>query len=226
MSYDCLIIDDEQEIASGACEYFNLFDVSTHYVTTVNDALLFLKENTVHLILLDVNLCQNSGIALCKTLRGTLNTPILFVNARTGNKDMLIGLTIGDDDYITKPYSLSVLLTKVKVMLKRHNTHKKEGRLQIDVKASRIQLDGTVLKLSSLEYKLLKHLYDNKGRVVEKYELFRQVWESKYSSTSDGTLHVRIRRLRDKIEKADPNAQSLIKNVWGYGYVYDEENAR
>jgi len=223
MKYDCLIVDDEQEIASGVCEYFNLFEVNSHYVTTAKDALLFLRENTVRLILLDVNLGQDSGFALCKTLRETLDIPILFVSARTSNEDMLIGLTIGGDDYITKPYSLSVLLAKVKVILKRNEIVKKESRLLIDAITSRILLDGTALELKNMEHKLLKYLIDNKGRVIEKDELFMQVWGDNF--VSDGTLNVHIRRIREKIE-ADPNTPVLIKTVWGVGYVYDEEISR
>jgi len=221
MNYDCLIIDDEVEIASGVCEYFNLFEVNSHYTTTANDALLFLQENTTRLILLDVNLGQDSGFALCKTIREKTDIPILFVSARTSNEDMLIGLTIGGDDYITKPYSLSVLLAKVKAILKRHKTVKNESRLRLDTKTTRVLLDGTALELKNMEYKLLKYLLDNKGRVVEKDELFQKVWGDNF--VSDGTLNVHIRRLREKIE-TDPNAPILIKTVWGVGYVYDEVN--
>jgi len=219
MNYDCLIIDDELEIASGACEYFNLFEVRSHYVLTAEDALSFLRENTVRLILLDVNLGQDSGFTLCKTLRETLDIPILFVSARTSNEDMLLGLNIGGDDYITKPYSLSVLLAKVKAVLKRHGGEKGKSRLQIDTATARIRLDGITLELKNMEYKLLKYLIDNKGRVVEKDELFQEVWGDNF--VSDGTLNVHIRRLREKIE-TDPNQPVSIKTVWGVGYVYED----
>jgi len=222
MTYDCLIIDDEQEIASGVCEYFNLFEVNSYFVTSAKAALSFLQNNTVRLILLDVNLGQDSGFTLCKTLRETIDIPILFVSARTSNEDMLTGLTIGGDDYITKPYSLPVLLAKVKALLKRHSKEKAESRLKLDTKTARIQLDGTVLDLKNMEYKLLRYLLDNKGRVVEKDELFQQVWGDNF--VSDGTLNVHIRRLREKIE-ADPNSPVLIKTIWGVGYVYDEDES-
>jgi len=224
MNYDCLIIDDELEIASGVCEYFNLFEVRSHYVLTAGDALLFLRDNTVRLVLLDVNLGQDSGFTLCKTLRETLSIPILFVSARTSNEDMLLGLNIGGDDYITKPYSLSVLLAKVKAVLKRYSgeKEKEEHRLYIHDTTARIHLDGAPLELKNMEYKLLKYLLDNKGRVVEKEELFQEIWGDNF--VSDGTLNVHIRRLREKIE-TDPNAPVLIKTVWGVGYVYDEDNS-
>lgn len=220
MLYDCLIVDDEAEVASGTCEYFNLFEVSSAYALSADDALSFLQENTVSLILLDINLGQGSGFALCKKLRETLDVPILFISARTSNEDMLLALNIGGDDYIPKPFTLSVLLAKVKVVLNRYGTKKTEGRLRVDSVTERIYLDGAVLTLKNREYKLLKYLLENKGRVVGKEELFENVWGDCF--VADGTLNVHIRRLREKVE-ADPNEPLLIKTVWGVGYVYEED---
>jgi len=228
IAFDCLIIDDETELASGVCEYFNLFDVKSHYVTNARDALSFLQENTVNLILLDINIGEDSGFALCKTLRETLDVPILFISARTCSEDVLLALNIGGDDYIQKPFTLSVLLAKVKVVLKRYGTvlHaeqvQKEARLRIDPATERIYLDDTVLELKNMEYKLLKYLHDNKGRIVEKSELFQEVWGSTF--VGDGTLNVHVRRLREKIED-DPNDPLFIKTVWGVGYIYEEDTA-
>jgi len=219
MHYDCLIIDDEKELADGTCEYFNLFGVKTHSALNVDDALAFLDENTVSLILLDINLGDGSGFALCKTLRETLDVPVLFISARTSSEDMLLALNIGGDDYIQKPFTLSVLLAKVRVVLKRYASKKDEGRLRIDAVTERLFLDGIPLQLKNMEYKLLKYLIENKGRVVSKDELFEKVWG--YAFVGDGTLNVHVRRLREKIED-DPQDPVLIKTVWGVGYVYDE----
>jgi len=225
MNYDCLIIDDETEIASGACEYFNLFGVKSHYVLNADDALSFLDKNTVSLILLDINLGEDSGFALCKTLRETLDIPILFISARTSDEDMLLALNIGGDDYIQKPFALSVLLAKVKAVLKRYGANKPEEaeeektRLRVDATTERIYLDGTRLELKNMEYKLLRYLLENRGRVIGKDELFQEVWADTF--VGDGTLNVHIRRLREKIEE-NPNDPVFIKTVWGVGYVYDE----
>jgi len=214
-----LIIDDESEVASGTCEYFNLFGVNSHYVLNADDALSFLSKNTVNLILLDINLGQDSGFNLCKTLRETHEIPILFISARTSNEDMLLALNIGGDDYIPKPYSLSVLLAKVKAVLKRYGPKDTKDRLGIDAATERITLDGAALELKNMEYKLLRYLIENRGRVVGKDELFEKVWEDNF--VGEGTLSVHVRRLREKIE-TDPNDPLLIKTVWGVGYVYDE----
>ena len=222
MNYDCLIIDDESEVASGVCEYFNLFGVNSHYVLDAGDALLFLQEHSVSLILLDINLGQDSGFELCKTLRETLDIPILFVSARTSSEDMLVALNIGGDDYIQKPFVLSVLLAKVKAVLKRYGAQKtnQATRLRTDATTKRFYLDEQLLELKNMEYKLLKYLLDNRGRVIGKGELFEKVWGDNF--VSDGTLNVHVRRLREKIEE-NPNDPLLIKTVWGVGYVYDEE---
>ena len=219
MDYNCLIIDDEEELASGICEYFNLFGVSSHYVLNADDAKSFLTDNNVSLILLDINLGQGSGFSLCKTIRETLDVPILFVSARTSSEDMLLALNIGGDDYIQKPFNLSVLLAKVKAVLKRYGEKKIESRLRVDATTERVYLDGSAMQLKNMEYRLLKYLIENKGRVISKDELFEKVWGGGF--VGDGTLNVHIRRLRERIEK-DPNNPLLIKTVWGVGYVYEE----
>ena len=119
MKLDCLIIDDEKELADNTCEYFNMFDVKTAAVYSSAEADAFLAGNEPALVLLDINLSDGSGFELCKKIRQTLNIPILFISARNTDDDKIIALNIGGDDYIEKPYSLGVLLAKVKVVLKR-----------------------------------------------------------------------------------------------------------
>ena len=119
MKYDCLIVDDEIELAEATSEYFNMFEVQTAYVSDSQGCMEFLQNNEVSLILLDINLENESGFDLCKKLRDITNIPILFISARQSDDDVLIALNIGGDDYIKKPYTLSVLLAKVKVILKR-----------------------------------------------------------------------------------------------------------
>ncbi len=119
MHYSCLIVDDETELAETTAEYFKMFEVSTHFVTSAEACYAFFEENSADLILLDINLGDGTGFEVCKRLREDMQLPILFISARQGDDDVLIALSIGGDDYIKKPYSLSVLLAKVKVILKR-----------------------------------------------------------------------------------------------------------
>ncbi|NBJ94167.1 response regulator transcription factor [Parablautia muri] len=223
MTYDCLIIDDEKLLADSTAEYFNLFGVKTAVAYSVSDCRNFWKENTAELLLLDINLGDGSGFGLCKELRENTEIPILFISARTSDDDKIIALSIGGDDYIQKPYSLSVLLAKVKVVLKRFG--KKEGakskytdgRLEVDFNARQVLVDGMPAKLTSLEFKLLAYLIQNAGRMISKQELFEKVWEDKF--TSDGTLNVHIRKIREGIER-EPGSPEYIITVWGDGYMF------
>ena len=127
MHYRCLIVDDEAQLAEMTTEYFRMFEVSTHYVTGAEACFAFFKENTADIVLLDINMADGSGFDVCKKLREDMNIPILFISARQSDDDVLIALSIGGDDYIKKPYSLSVLLAKVRVLLKRIDASPKSG---------------------------------------------------------------------------------------------------
>ena len=228
MKYDCLIVDDEVALAETTCEYFNMFEVQSAYVASADECERFLGENEASLILLDINLGRTSGFDLCKKLRQTTEIPILFISARSSDDDILIALNIGGDDYIQKPYTLSVLLAKVKAVLKRYKGSSggvealEFGEVKIDQMLCRVYVGGEQIKLKALEYKLLCYLASNKNRVVAKDELFHKVWGDAF--TGDGTLNVHIRHLREKIE-ANPNEPQYIKTVWGKGYVL-EDNGR
>lgn len=225
MIYDCLIIDDEKLLADSTAEYFNLFGVKTAIAYSVSDCRDFLKENSAELLLLDINLGDGSGFELCKELRENTEIPILFISARTSDDDKIIALSIGGDDYIQKPYSLSVLLAKVKVVLKRYGSKETlkytDGRLTVDFNARQVFIDGTFIKLTSLEFKLLAYLIQNVGRMISKQELFEKVWEDKF--TGDGTLNVHIRKIREAIEEEPGNPEYII-TVWGDGYKFIGRN--
>ncbi len=228
MKYDCLIVDDEVALAETTCEYFNMFDVSTAFVTSATECERFLKKNEPLLILLDINLGDESGFDLCKRLRKTTQIPILFISARSSDDDVLIALNIGGDDYIQKPYTLSVLLAKVKVVLKRYNRHMNNqsnslefGDIQIDPKLHRVRVNDVDIQLKTMEYKLLSYMVKNKNRIITKDELFQNVWGDSF--VGDGTLNVHIRHLREKIE-INPKDPQFIKTVWGTGYILEDSN--
>jgi len=226
MHYDCLIVDDEEALSQSTYEYFNMFDVSAFWVPDAQSCLQFFGEHSADLILLDINLGGSSGFDLCKQLRKMTDIPILFISARRSDDDMLLALSIGGDDYIQKPYSLSVLLAKVKVVLGRYRIAPAStltiGGLKLDEDGHSVHLNGEKVELKMMEFKLLSYLMKNHGRVVSKEELFRKVWED--SITGDNTLNVHIRRLREKLE-SDPNNPQYIKTVWGTGYVFEGEQS-
>lgn len=222
MKYDCLIIDDEKLLADSTAEYFNMFGVTAAAVYTAEECRAFFEENSAALLLLDINLGNDSGFQLCKELREKTQIPILFISARTSDDDQIIALNIGGDDYIQKPYSLGVLLAKVKAVLKRYGQSQSadvfdDGRLRVDLTAKTADVHGKTVKLTALEFKLLAYLIRNENKVVSKQELFDNVWEDKF--TGDGTLNVHIRRIREAIER-DPGAPEYIVTVWGDGYKF------
>ncbi|MCZ8540480.1 response regulator transcription factor [Psychrobacillus psychrodurans] len=228
MKLDCLIVDDEIALAETTCEYFNMFEVKTAFVTNAEECERFLEEHKPSLILLDINLGNESGFDLCKKLRETTQIPILFISARSSDDDVLIALNIGGDDYIHKPYTLSILLAKVKAVLKRYGNSSsiqqgvlEFGQIQIDTRLRRVRVDGIDIQLKTMEYKLLYYLAKNKNRIITKDELFQNVWKDTF--VGDGTLNVHIRHLREKIE-LNPKDPQFIKTVWGTGYVLEDTN--
>lgn len=229
MHYNCLIIDDEVPLADSTAEYLNLFEVSAKAVYEEKSALHFFSEHTADIILLDINLEQSSGFELCKKLRGFTEIPILFISARESDDDILLALNVGGDDYIKKPYTLSVLLAKVRAVLKRCTKESEVvdnqerqyhcSRFHIDYQAERVFVEGVEIRQKAMEYKLLCYLVQHSGRVIPKEELFQQVWEDSF--TGDGTLNVHIRHLREQIE-ADPANPAMIRTIWGKGYLFEE----
>lgn len=221
MQYDCLIIDDEKLLADSTAEYFNLFGVKTAVAYCASECRAFFQEHSAQLLLLDINLGDGSGFALCKELREKTTIPILFISARTSDDDQIIALQIGGDDYVQKPYSLSVLLAKVKAVLRRFGQGESaaysDGRLTVDFRAKQAFVDGNAVKLTLLEFRLLSYLIKNENKAIPKQELFENVWEDKF--TGDGTLNVHIRKIREAIEK-NPGKPEYILTVWGDGYKF------
>ena len=230
--YKVLMIDDDEVIAQTTCEYLNMFDVKTAYVTSYEAATEFLEKNLVSLLLLDINLGDKSGFDLCRKVRENYDMPILFISARTSDDDVLIALNIGGDDYIKKPYTLSILLAKVKTVLARYereasvkNNSAAKGNndlsedIRLDTNTHKLMVKGEPVSLKAMEYKMLLYLADNRGRVVTKDELLKNVWDDEF--IGEGTLAVHIRHLREKIEK-DPKNPEIIKTVWGVGYMIEE----
>lgn len=221
MEYTCLIIDDEKLLTDSTCEYLNLFGVSSTVCYSVEEARNFFKSNTTQLILLDINLGDGSGFELCKELRVITDTPILLISARTSDDDKIIAFNIGGDDYIQKPYSLSVLLARVKAILKRYSrketTNHSDDYLTVNFLEKQVYVNNNPVKLTSLEFKLLSYLIENQGKVLSKKDLFENVWKDKF--TGDGTLNVHIRRIREAIE-VDANTPKYITTIWGDGYKF------
>lgn len=235
--YRVLMIDDDEVIAQSTAEYFNMFNVKTAYVTGFDEAVSFLESHRVSLVLLDINLGEASGFDLCKRIRQDYDMPVFFISARTSDDDVLIALNIGGDDYIKKPYTLSILLAKVKASLARYDRAVKDAQssekktmpaepvvavtddISLDTNQRCMIKEGGRISLKDMEYRLMHYLLSNRGRVVTKDELLKNVWEDEY--TGEGTIAVHIRHLREKTEE-DPKEPQIIKTIWGVGYMIDE----
>ncbi len=246
MHYNCLIVDDETELAKMTAEYFEMYNVKTQYVESAVSCFDFLEKNETDLILLDINLKDGSGFNVCRKIREEKQIQILFISERQSDDDVLVALSIGGDDYIKKPYSLSVLLAKVKVNLKRieqmrqisagagtgyaqsdkgstgevPSKENEQGaeQLKLDASTMSVIMNGERIPLKAKEFALLKTLYDHRNTIVTKDSLFDEVWGDSFYS--DGTLNVHIRKLREKLEE-DPNNPRFIKTVWGTGYILE-----
>ncbi|MGC5628670.1 response regulator transcription factor [Georgenia sp. Z1344] len=229
MHHDVLMIDDEEPLAASTTEYLASFDVRSTYVTTAEAALDLLATDTATVLLLDINLPGMSGFELCRRVRATSDASIVFLSARGSDDDQVHALTIGGDDYVRKPFSLAVLLAKVRRILDRRTGPTPQGtsgadagyaddHLRVDAATGRVHVAGAEVSLTAMEDRLLRHLVANRGRVVPKAELLEQVWGSTF--TGESTLSVHVRRLRTKIEP-DADAPTYVRTVWGRGYLFE-----
>lgn len=186
------------------------------------DALTQYQKLKIDLFLLDINLPDGSGLELCRKIRETSDTPILFLTANDTEENMLEGFGAGCDDYISKPFSLEVLRKKVHAILKRtggDSPRMKYKSLEIDTDKCLVLLNGEEIHLTATEYKLLLYLIQNKGKVVTKTMLLEHLWDIDGNFVDDNTIRVNIKRLRRKL---NDEKQEYIVTVFGMGYTFGE----
>ena len=221
MVYDCLMIEDEAPLAENTCKYLNLSGINAAAVSGVEEYLEFIKDNTTRMILLDINLGDGCGYNLCRQIREETQVPIIFVSCQMEEENILLGLNVGGDDFICKPYSLPILLAKVRAVLRRYSAG--DDRIisfwecQVNMKEETLFKKGEPVLLKRMEMKLLLYLIRNRNRLVEKEELFKEVWQEAY--VGDGTLNVHIRKLREKVED-NPSSPVYIITEYGKGYMF------
>lgn len=221
MVYDCLMIEDEVPLAENTCKYLNLSGINAATVSGVEGYHEFIKGNTARMILLDINLGDGCGYNLCRQIREETKVPIIFVSCQTEEESILLGLNVGGDDFICKPYSLPILLAKVKAVLRRCSAGDDRiisfGGCQVNMEEETLLRKGQPVLLKRMEMKLLLYLVRNRNRLVEKEELFKEVWQEAY--VGDGTLNVHIRKLREKVEE-NPSSPVYIITEYGKGYMF------
>lgn len=223
-----LIIEDDEAIAAIERDYLVLGGFEVEIAGTGGDGIAMGRSGRFDLILLDLMLPGIDGFSVCRTLRETLDIPILMVTARQEDIDKIKGLGMGADDYITKPFSPNVLVARIKANLAQYdrlkNTEKQEkaqiqmGNILLQQDSRRVFVDGTEVELKNKEYELLLFLMSNADIVFSRETLYERIWG--YEAMGDNaTVAVHINRLREKIEK-NPSQPRYIQTVWGAGYRF------
>lgn len=220
-----LICDDEKDIVSALRIYLNAEGYRTFEAFSGREALEIMDREEIHLVLMDIMMPEMDGISATAEIRSKRNTPIILLTAKSEDTDKVLGLTIGADDYVTKPFNPVELIARVKAQLRRYTNlggmQKQEsvlavGGIELDDGAKTVSLDGEAIQLTPTEYDILKLLMENQGRVFSSAQIYRSVWND-VPMGAEGTVAVHIRHLREKLE-IDPANPRYLKVVWGKGY--------
>ena len=223
-----LIIEDDEAIAAIERDYLVLGGFEVEIAGTGGDGIAMGRSGRFDLILLDLMLPGIDGFSVCRTLRETLDIPILMVTARQEDIDKIKGLGMGADDYITKPFSPNVLVARIKANLAQYDRLKHTGKpekaqiqmgnILLQQDSRRVFVDGTEVELKNKEYELLLFLMSNADIVFSRETLYERIWG--YEAMGDNaTVAVHINRLREKIEQ-NPSQPRYIQTVWGAGYRF------
>ena len=228
MNESILLIEDEQEL----CNILKLrLNKDGYVVDTAGDGVTGYKKalgDPFDLIILDVALPKRNGFEVCRDLRKAgLATPILMLTARTQSVDKVVGLKLGADDYVTKPFSASELLARIEAVLRRAPLHTSQavhefGGLRVDLRRTEVTLNGQLVRLTAREFQLLRYLVERPRTTVSRTELLRAVWGYNANSFTR-TVDVHVSDLRKKLEK-DPASPQMIVTVPGFGYRFDGSN--
>ena len=218
-----LIVEDEESLADPLAYLLNKEGFETTVVTDGPSALAEFDRARPDIVLLDLMLPGMSGTDVCKQLRQRSSVPVIMVTARDSEIDKVVGLELGADDYVTKPYSARELIARIRAVLRRGaeaedigDTVLEAGPVRMDIERHIVAVDGGQISLPLKEFELLEYLMRNKGRVLTRGQLIDRVWGSDYVGDTK-TLDVHVKRLRSKVE-ADPANPSLIVTVRGLGY--------
>lgn len=227
-----LVADDEKEIRNLLKKYLERELYKVDVAVNGEEALKLFAQNKYNLIILDIMMPKIDGVEVCRKLRDQTNVPILMLTAKDTEVDKILGLTIGADDYITKPFSMNEFIARIKAHMRRYlilgseQNHEDKSiikfkGLTINLKTYTVTKDEKEISLTAKELKLLKFFVSHPEQVFTKTQLFRHVWEDHYIE-DDNTAMVHIRKLRKKIED-DPSNPKYIQTVWGIGYKFTGE---
>lgn len=234
-NYKILIVDDDKEIRIALKE---ILEKQQYVVVEASngDEAISKINNDIDLIILDVMMPNRDGITTCIEIRENYDMPILFLTAKSTEYDKYIGLSMGGDDYLSKPFSKMELLARVSSLIKRYQVYQnKQSKnsplennyiyikdLRIDKYASRVYKNNQEITLTNIEYKILMLLAQHKNKIFTLENLYESIWHESYDYSVNQTIMVHIRNLRKKLDDSSKSSQ-YIKNVWGRGYCIEED---
>lgn len=228
-NYNVLVVDDEKEIRDGIEIYLKNEGITVIKAQDGIEAIEKLNEYEIHLILLDIMMPRLDGIATTFKIRENKNIPIIILSAKSEDTDKILGLQVGADDYITKPFNPLELIARVKSQLRRYvklGTYEGGEKLidlnglTLNQEAKEVKAHGETVKLTPIEYKIIELLMKNAGRVFSINEIYERVWKEP-GFNAENTVAVHIRKIREKIE-IDPKNPRHLKVVWGIGYKMEK----
>ena len=223
--YNVLVCDDEKDIVSALNIYLTSEGYHVFEASNGKEAVTMVENEEIHLVLMDIMMPVMDGIQAMVKIREKSNVPVILLTAKGEDTDKILGLTVGADDYVTKPFNPVELQARVKSQLRRYMllgngsqsvSKKRMGGIEIDDKAKEVTLDGEKVNLTRTEYDILKLLMDHPGEVFSPNQIYEKVWKDNPFGT-ENTVAVHIRHLREKIEY-NPQEPRYLKVVWGRGY--------
>lgn len=219
-----LILEDDKAINKGIKFNLELDKHRVYSAFSLKEAREIFKSNSLDFMILDINLPDGLGLDFCKEVRETSNVPILFLTACDLEVDQLMAFELGADDYITKPFSISILKQRINAIIKRCNRTivsaiKKSGEFELDTEKLTLKKGEEQIVLAPTEYKVMKLFIENKGKVLTREFILEKLWDEDKEFVEEHTLTVNINRLRGKIEE-NPKKPKYIKTVYGMGYIW------
>ena len=222
MAQTILVVEDELKLATSLCEYLNHQQYETHMIHVGDTVVEWVKQHQPSLVLLDLMLPGKDGVSICKEIRSFSDIPIIMLTARSDEIDKLLGLEIGADDYICKPYSLREVMARVKAVLRRFSPQTEPQQQQVlDLNKANFNItyNSQSIELTAIEFRLLETMMNSTGRIYSREQLADNAYEDN-RIVSDRTVDSHIKKLRKKLNDLAPELQ-FIHSIYGVGYKYD-----
>lgn len=221
------VLEDDAAIGMGLSYSLKNEGYDVTVAKNVKSAYEILNKETFSLYILDLTLPEGSGYDVCREIKKSGDFPVIFLTAYDDEVNVVMGLELGADDYISKPFRVKELLARIKSVLRRYSKDSPDGvvsvgSIKVNTNEAKVYKNGAEIILTAMEYKLLLIFINNRGKVLSRQRLLEDIWDVAGDFVNDNTLTVYIKRLRDKIEE-DPAKPAVIKTVRGLGYIIDDE---